>query len=315
MKIVFLSRHQNTTERGAEVFVKELAQRLSKNHQVDILSGTDADSVSKILAGKYDVVIPINGRLQSLKVSLARLMGGYKVLITGHSGKGWDDIWNIVIGRPDVFVALTEDMASWARKWAWGSKVIKISNGIDLEKFSPLGEKIQLNLPKPIVLSAGALVWYKHHEKVINAISQMQQGSLLIVGKGPMYENLKQMAENKLPGRFKIMEASNKDMPKVYRSVDLFTLPSWDREAFGLVYLEALASGLGVVAPNDKSRKEIIADAGVLVNTENPVEYIEGLKKALSSDWKKKSRQQAEKFSWDKVAKEYEQEMLRILKK
>ncbi len=73
MKIAFLSRYQNINQRGAETFVKELFSRLSLRHKVDVFTGNDADSLNKVLKGKYDVVIPINGRTQSLKMSLGRL--------------------------------------------------------------------------------------------------------------------------------------------------------------------------------------------------------------------------------------------------
>lgn len=315
MKIVFLNRYQNKVERGAEIFVSELTKRLSQNHTVDIFSDKRADSIKDVLAGRYDVVIPINGRLQSLKVFLARLIGGYKVLITGHSGKGWDDIWNIAIAKPDVFVAITDSLANWARQWAWGSKVIKIPNGIDLTKFSPKGGKISLDLPRPIILSVGALVWYKHHEKVINAVSKIGRGSLLIVGEGPEKFVLKNLAEEKLQGRFMITQFKNDEMPKIYRSCDLFTLPSWDREAFGIVYLEALASGLGVVAPDDQSRKEIVGDGGLLVDVNDSLRYSQVLKQALMIDWSKKARNQAKRFSWETVAKQYEGVFLSICKK
>ena len=267
MKIVFLNRYQDKVERGAEVFIKELSLRLSRKYQVDVLKDKDADSLSKVLSGDYDIVIPVNGRFQSLMISFLRLIGGYKVLITGHSGKGWDDIWNIVIAKPDAFVALTDDMANWAKKWAWGSKVVKIPNGIDLDKFNPNGDKIKLDLPKPIILSVGALTWYKHHSRTINAVSKMTNGSLMIVGEGPLENDLEKVGHEKLGGRFLIKHYNYEQMPKIYRSVDLFTLPSWDREAFGIVYLEALASGLGVVAPDDLSRKEIREKLRVSLNS------------------------------------------------
>ena len=314
MKIVFLSRYQNIIERGAEVFVSELSKRLSKNHTVNVFSGKRADSLQEVVAGKYDLVIPVNGRLQSLKFSLGRLTGKYKLLITGHSGIGRDDIWNIAIAKPDVFVALTNNQKDWAEKWAWGSKIVKISNGVDLDKFKPEGEKIKIDLPKPIILSTGALIWYKHHERVIDAVSKIAKGSVLIVGKGLLKDDLQKRAEEKLMGRFMISNFKNEDMPKVYRSCDLFTLPSWDREAFGIVYLEALASGLGVVAPNDLSRKEIIGNAGLLVDTTNITVYAEGLKKALSEGWQVRARAQAEKFSWEEIAKKYESVMMEMLK-
>lgn len=306
MKIVFLNRYQNNIERGAEVFIYELVKRLSKNHSVDIFFGKKADSIKEVIEGRYDVAVPVNGRLQSLKVSLGKIFGGYKILITGHSGKGWDDIWNIAVAKPDVFVALTDDMANWAKRWAWGSRVVKINNGIDLDKFSPKGEKIKIDLPKPVILSVGALVWYKHHRKAIEAVSKLDKGSLLIVGEGPQDVELKKYAAGKLPGRVMIKQFKNEDMPKVYRSCDLFTLPSWDREAFGIVYLEALASGLGVVAPNDDSRKEIIGDGGILVNVDDISLYSQAIIKALRINWQKKARIQAEKFSWERIAREYE---------
>lgn len=314
MKIVFLNRYQGKVERGAEVFVNELSKRLSKNHIVDVFSNKKADSISKVLKGRYDIVIPVNGRLQSLKVSLAKLIGGYKVLITGHSGKGWDDIWNIAVAKPDTFVVLTDDMADWARRWAWGSLVVKIPNGIDLDKFSPEGEKIKIDLPRPIILSVGALVWYKYHQRAIDAISTIKVGSLLIVGEGSLKSKLEEVAQEKIPGRFMISKFGNEQMPKVYRSCDLFTLPSWDREAFGIVYLEALASGLGVIAPDDLSRKEIVGDGGILVNVDNIPLYSQAIKKALSINWLKKARMQAEKFSWERIAREYES-VIRGLKK
>lgn len=314
MKIAFLNRHQNKVERGAETFVRELSSRLSNKHQVDVLSGSDADSLQKVLAGKYDIVIPINGRLQSLKISLARLVSRYKLLITGHSGIGRDDIWNIAVVRPDIFVALTDYMAEWAKKWAWGSKIVKIPNGIDLDRFSPAGEKIELDLPKPIILSVGALVWYKYHDRVIKAVSEIKEGSVLIVGEGPLKSNIEQLGKKLLGNRFKICRFNYKDMPKVYRSCDLFSLPSWDREAFGIVYLEAMASGLGVVAPDDQSRREIVGDAGILTDVNNQTEYTKTINSALNIDWSKKARDQAEKFSWDKIAEAYEVLMLSMVK-
>lgn len=314
MKIVFLNKYQNVNKRGAEVFVSELSKRLAKKHQVDVFSGKKADSLNEVLAGKYQIVIPINGRMQSLKMSLGRLLGGYKILITGHSGKGWDDILNILV-KPDIFVALTDDLAKWTKKYAWGAKVIKIPNGVDLDNFNPEGEKIKINLPRPIILSVGALVWYKGHEKVIDAVSKLGVGSVLIAGEGPLKNELRKRAEEKLKGKFLISSFKNEDMPKVYRACDLFTLPSWDREAFGIVYLEALASGLGVIAPDDLSRREIINDGGILVNVDDLASYADTLKKALSIDWKKKARLQAEKFSWDEISKKYEDIMIEMLKK
>ncbi len=314
MKIVFLSRFQGKIDRGAENFVLELSERLSKNHKVEVLAGSDADSLFKVFDGKYDIVIPVNGRLQSLKISLGRMAGGYKILITGHSGIGRDDIWNLAICKPDVFVALTDRMANWAKGWAWGSKVVKIPNGVDLDKFKPEGEKINLGLPRPVILSVGALTWYKYHDRLVRAVREAGEGSVVIVGKGPQRQSLEKLGKEALGDRFMIADFKYEEMPKVYRSCQIFSLPSWDRESFGLAYLEAMASGIGVVAPDDTSRREIVADGGLLTDVSDPVVYGQAIREALKTDWSKKSRSQAEKFSWDKVAGEYERTMFDMIK-
>ena len=306
LRIAFLSRFQGRVERGAETYVLELSKRLSRKFEVEILSGENADSFSKIISGNYDFVIPVNGRIQGLKASLGRIFGHYKTIISGQAGICKDDIWNIFITAPDIYVALTDWEKAWAKKWAIKTKIAKISNGVNLENFSPNGEKIKINLAKPVVLSVGALFWYKHHVRTIKALEKLGRGSLLIIGSGPEKENLEKLG-NKLLGslRFKILQVPFKEISRYYRSCELFVLPSWDREAFGIVYLEAMASGLPVVAPDDSPRREIIGDAGIFVDVTNPKKYAEAITEALSKDWKDKSRKQAKKFSWDLIAEKY----------
>lgn len=307
MKIAILSRYQGLASRGVESFVSELARKLEKYFEIDIYSGKESDDISQILKRNYGIVYPVNGRMQALKASLGRYIGRYKLIITGHSGRGRDDLWNLVVCRPDAFIALTEQSLDWAKQFSFGVKVSRISNGIDLEKFSASGKQWDVNLPKPVILSVGALEWYKHHELAIQAIAHLKTGSLWIVGDGKLKESLYKLGENLLPGRFAISCFDYSKMPQVYRAANLFTLASWDREAFGIVYLEAMASGLGVVTRKDSSRVEIIGSAGILTDVENPEKYSQAIRQALKIDYKKISRDQATKFSWERIADEYRQ--------
>ena len=313
MKIAILSRYQKLHNRGVESFASELSSRLAKNHQVDLLIGKQADDISKIIKGNYDIVMPLNGRLQSLKVSLSRLFSKYQLVIGGHSGIGRDDIWNIAVCKPDIFIALTKKEYDFAKGWAWGSKVVKIPNGVNLDRFSSHGKKIAIDLPKPIILSVGALEWYKGHEKVIRAVAKLDSGSLLIVGKGSLKTRLQQLGEELLPSRFKVIEVPYDKMPEVYRVADIFTLASWDREAFGIVYLEAMACNIPVVAPNDDSRQEIIGLGGLLTEVDNPTAFSKSLEQALQTNFKDRPRQHAEKFSWEIIAKKYETELEKLI--
>ncbi len=314
MKIVFLSRHQETIQRGAETFVGELSREFRKKHQVDILSGKRADSLNEILKNDYQIVIAINGGIQSLRVSLGRLKKKYKLVISGQAGIGKGEIFNIAVAKPDLYIALTETMFNFAKAWAWGgTRVIKIPNGVDLNKFKPIGEKKDLNLQKPIVLSVGALNWYKHHEETIKAVSLLDRGSLLLVGNGPEKNKLEYLGKKLLGDRFKIIWVEYKNLPEIYRGANLFVLPSWGREAFGIVYLEAMASGLGVVAPRDNSRQEVIGEAGIFTDVLDPKKYAQAIDQALNLNWKAKAIKQAEKFSWEKIAGQYEREFEKLL--
>ena len=312
VKIVFLCRDYGKVDRGVESHVEELSKRLKEKFDVHIFSGKDADDINKIIKGNFNLVIPTNGRVQAAKVSVGRIVGKYKVLIAGHAGIGRDEIINLLT-FPDVYVALTDFELNWAKKYAFGVELKVIPNGIDLEKFKSIGRKQNVGLSGQIILSVGALEWYKYHDLAIKAVSKLPEASLLIVGKGKDNAKLKNLG-NQLLGekRFKIMDVDYHQMPEIYRSADLFTLPSWNREAFGIVYLEAMATGLAVVAPDDLTRSEIVGDGGILVDVFDTEKYAEALKNGLTKKWGDVPRHQAEKFSWDKICKKYEELILQI---
>ncbi len=113
MRIAFLNKNQNKVFRGSETFVYELSRRLSKNHEVDVISDIN---YFDLLKKKYDVIIPTNGRLQAIIIRKIAWLTGAKVIISGQSGIGWDDKVNI-LSFPDVFVALTEKAKKWAKKF------------------------------------------------------------------------------------------------------------------------------------------------------------------------------------------------------
>lgn len=314
-KVIFLSRYQKDTQRGVETYVFELAKRLKAKYEVSILSRSDSDDLLKVLKSKPDIVVATNGRLQSLKMGLGRLFGKYKLVIPGQAGVGRDDAWNILICNPDVYVGLTDYETNWASRFALRSEIVKIPNGVDLDKFNPKGEKLNLKLKAPIVLSVGALFWYKHHEYTIKALKNLPNVSLLIVGSGPEEENLRRLAAKLLTeDMFKIESFKFEDMPKIYRSCDLFVLPSWIRESFGIAYVEAMASGLAVVAPDDEPRREVIGSGGLLTDVTDSKKYSEAIRHALEAEWGNIPRKQAEKFSWVQITKQYEDLFEELLK-
>jgi glycosyltransferase involved in cell wall biosynthesis len=300
VKVAFLNKYQNKANRGAEVFVTEVSNRLRSQFEVDVISDID---YLKILNTKYDVIVPTNGRSQVFIVRIISWLSGAKMIISGQSGLGADDKWNLLC-RPEVFVALTHFQESWAKRFKPGTRTAVIPNGVDLKVFNSKIVPMQINLAKPIILSVGAFENGKRLDLIIKAVAKTK-ASLLLVGKGDKQNELQELGDKLLPGRFKIMSFPHSKMPKVYMSANMFTYPTVPWESFGIVIVEAMASGLPIVATNDPIRKEIIGSAGILVNPVDAEKYAVAIQNALDKKWGNIPRSQSRQFDWDDIAKKY----------
>ena len=349
MKIAFLNMYSGTVDRGAETFIHEVAQRLSKNHKVTLfqdgpIRGRENYKVERINVGidwkrkdtsetiwaklfinylhrklaiftlrvipliwkeKFDLVVPVNGGWQPAFVRIVTWIYRGKMVISGQSGVGWDDrnnLWSF----PNAFVALSRKAEKWANKANPFIKTRYIPNGVDLNIFKPGGAKLKIDLKSPIVLCVGALTPSKRIDLVIKAVSRIENVSLLVVGDGDLKDKIAKLGKDLLGKRFLLLKFPFEEMPKVYGACDLFTIVSEPYYAFEIVLVEAMASGLGVVANKDEIRRDIVGEGGVLVDPTDIKSYTQTIKKALKTNWKDKPRKQAEKFSWDKIAVKHE---------
>lgn len=345
MKILALNINQKVANRGLETFLFSLQKEMKKKEvdfdifSEDLISFSSFKNtfLSKILHKFYldkyslqvflftlkkikniknicpEIIIPANGGWQAVIIRFFRMFFKYKIIIVGEAGIGFDDWFNLKFGKPDVFVALTREQEIWAKKINPEVRVVKIPNGVDLKKFNVNGEKIELNLEKPIFLCVAAFDSYKNIDKTILTVSKLPKGSLVILGQGSESENIKKMCDKYLSGRYLISKSSYDDLPKWYRSAQVFTLVSGFQEAFGNVYVEAMASGLPCVATNDDKRHEIIGGAGLFVNPNDIEEYKTALMKAVVLNWGEKPLRQAQKFSWEIIGKIYYEEFKKLL--
>lgn len=340
MKIAFINIYQSENNRGgAEVFVTEVVKRLSINHEVTLFAGDRIPNekrwpvlwrffldpqgmqiafftirlIPKIIRGRFQIIIPLNGGWQPAILRIVTWICGGKLIISGQSGIGWDDRNNLWC-FPDTFVALTESAKAWANRANPWIRSIVIPNGVNLDEFSPKGKKYKLALPSPIVLSVGGFTQQKRLRLVIQAVSRLDKVSLALVGgRGDLKDELQKEGNKLLPGRFQILTVAHKEISDVYRAADVFALVSATSESFGIVYLEALATGLSVVGPDDPQRREILGKDGIYVSDpENIDELCGAIKKALNMK-KKSGTTVASKFSWDRIAIEYEELFERLL--
>jgi len=265
----------------------------------------------KIDKEKVDVIIAMNGGWQVLLVRLYCWRKRIKMVVSGQAGLGFCDGWNLLM-RPDVFVALSKRNAVWAKRfYGKGVRIEVITNGVDLKRFRFEGEKIKLKLKRPVVLCAASGDRYKRVEEVIKAMTEVEETSLLLAGGSDEQEEL---GKRLLGKRFLRKQFKHEQMPMVYRVADAFVLVSESTEAFGNVYVEALASGLPVVGTDDQLRRGILGKYGIYVkDATNIDELVDKLRRALKQK-KMRPKNWLEKFDWDIIAEEYEQLFQNIVK-
>ncbi len=297
MKIAIINKYQGKVNRGAETFVNELSKRLSKKHEVDVLNEIN-------LFKRYDVIIPTNGRLQVFLVRILTWITKSKMIVSGQSGIGLDDRLNLY-AFPNYFIPLTNYAKKWADKINPFVRKVVIPNGVDLQKFTFKGVTLKGGRT---ILAVGAFTKDKRHDLTIKAISKLSGVKLIIAGGGgdlkqQIYDlGLECLGED----RFKIIQTTQDKMPEIYKKADLFVYPTVAWESFGIAMVEAMATNLPVVATDDPIRREIVGNAGLFVDPTDTEAYAKAIEKALNTNWGDKPRKQAEKFSWDKIAEQYE---------
>ncbi|WP_131536249.1 glycosyltransferase [Pedobacter nototheniae] len=258
----------------------------------------------KFLKGRKDIdlLFPNNGYSGTKLASLIRQKSGTPFIYTGHGGIGSGEI-KILLEKPDLYIALNDTHANWAKKFH--NDVVKISNGVDVIKFNPETNRHPSGLK--VVLCVGAFVQLKRQKLLIDAIEKLSDVKLILLGEGEMMNELNSYGQQKLKCRFEIKSVKYSEIYTYYNKCDLFSLPTKE-EPFGIVYLEALAMNKPIVAPDDKSRREIIGEAGLFCDVEDSTVYSKTIEKALHMNWGNIPRDRAvSKFDWNIIASKYKE--------
>jgi glycosyltransferase involved in cell wall biosynthesis len=125
--------------------------------------------------------------------------------------------------------------------------------GVDTDLFHPR-QRAPLELPRPVHLYVGRI----SAEKNLTAFLDLAlPGSKVVVGDGPLLGAFRQ----RYPGVAFHGRLEGKSLAQIYASADVFVFPG-RADTFGLVMLEALASGLPVAAYPVPGPRDIIGDSG-----------------------------------------------------
>ena len=146
-----------------------------------------------------------------------------------------------------------------------------IPNGVDLGRFPPRNSPVG---PLKNLLAIGRLHPQKGFDTLIGVVGALPWLNLTLLGAGPDEEYLRRLAT---PFRDRIHFAGwQADTRPYLAAADLMVIPSrW--EAFGLVAVEALASGVPVMASRVEGLTEVVGRAGLLLPPEEPRLWQEGL--------------------------------------
>jgi glycosyltransferase involved in cell wall biosynthesis len=198
----------------------------------------------------------------------------------------------------------------------WNCRLIP--NGVDCERFSPgAAARSQFGLPqnKLVVLIVSALIENKRVGVGIDAVSRIPEAHLAIAGDGPLRDQILDHAEKVMPTRFTRLSVSPAQMPLLYRSADVFMQCSKD-EPFPLVFLEAMACGIPIVAHDISRVRWFLGDNEFLVKMDDPSAIAQRILDAHQHRAENLSERvkRARTFSWPNVAAQYRSFFQDVLK-
>ena len=162
----------------------------------------------------------------------------------------------IVLRRFDAAIGVSEEVTEELQAWLPKQVVHKIANGVDVERYRPVlsrqDAKKALGIPDLQTIGfVGRLSPAKGVSVLLSALKRLHNQGIpfcaLIVGEGEHRTELTQQVRAMgLHSKVQFL-GERADTPLVYSALDVFVLPSF-KEAFPMTILEAMASGVPVVA-------------------------------------------------------------------
>lgn len=166
-------------------------------------------------------------------------------------------------------IAVSKDISRWLERGCRinPEKIETIINGVDTDKFVPYDDidvefKKQFCDPENFIIgTVGRLDPIKNFDLLIQSVSQLnpveKKLKLLIVGSGNELDRLRETARAYGIPDSVIFTGERNDLYRIYRLMDVFVLPS-KNEGVSNTILEAMASGLPVIASNAGGNPELI---------------------------------------------------------
>jgi len=246
---------------------------------------------------------PVGGMLGRLAGNACRDTG-VKVIYTTHGFhyyngapahyKIYDIVERRLAGYSDVIITINSEDLKKAQGYRLkpGGRVYMIpGEGTDTSRFSDrkkasvrqeMRQKLNLGEDDFFLLSVGELSGNKNHKTVIKALSGIKDKRIKygICGSGPLKSRLREMTTRSgLKDRVKLFGYRSNVDDYLY-AADAFAFPSV-REGLGMAAIEALASGLPVIASDNRGTREYMRDGenGFVCSPNSPGIFAKSIEK------------------------------------
>ncbi|MDD4873553.1 MAG: glycosyltransferase family 4 protein [Dehalococcoidales bacterium] len=217
-----------------------------------------------------------------------------------------------VMGR----IAVSKTAMEYAQKHVPGDYTI-IPNGIDLDHFNPDVKPIEKYCDGKLnILFVGRLEKRKGVKYLLKAYQQIKEefpdSRLIITGPGTVLRDRfeRDVKKNCVQDVVFLGNIPLEDLPRYYKTADVFCAPAIGQESFGIILLEAMAVGTPIIATNIDGYASVLTNGreGLLVPPKNDIELANALRKILSdktlrSEMGARGILTSHEYDWRKVAR------------
>jgi alpha-1,6-mannosyltransferase len=227
--------------------------------------------------------------------SISRMVESWSQVYVAYCMKPLD---KVLVASDDIYGRLIENT---------DKKVDQVPLGVNLDLFRPREDDIKPHYRRrPMILYVGRLSQEKELGILFEAFRLLNQSEiyqLQIVGDGPLRRETESFVHSTPNAFYAGLVPYGKHLAEFYAAADVLALPSRN-ETFGLVVLEALASGTPVVAVKQGGPSNLLHPrVGALASPGDPIDFAEKLA-SLLEDRTKASHCRVyveQRFSWDKT--------------
>lgn len=280
-----------------------------------------APTVKRILAEEqFDVVHLHEPLVPILPITFLRLSTAANIG-TFHAYHGTNRIYRYMrrvlrqwFRRLDGKIAVSRPAMEFISKYFPGDYDI-IPNGIDAAHFSAPASPIEKYKDGKVnILFVGRMEKRKGLRYLLSAYARLKwetpQVRLIVVGPGRLDpESERLLGERPVADIEFVGGIPYGELPRYYQTADIFCAPATGMESFGIVLLEAMASGTAIVASNIPGYASVLPEgsAGALVPPKDEAALAAALEMLVRDEDLRKAmgaqgREMAQDYDWDKVS-------------